>query len=267
MSQNGHVVRAGLLVALAAGCGRLGFDPFGDDDVLSDAANGSDTAQPDSDAFDVLIADSHLVGYWKLDDGFFQDSSQYGNAANSCYASCPTLAPGVRGMAADFHNAEGLEVGTVAPLSSLSTNLTVAAWVNLRSLTDYGAIVSTDRDCCLTQNGFSLWASRYQMYPHFDMWNQGQFFCGGTNPPPLNTWIFYAATYDNQEGRFFIDGSEYDNIFVTNAIGTPHSFPLRIGHMGFDYLGGLDGLVDEVMIFDRALTAAEIQTIYTELKP
>ncbi|HTL36230.1 MAG TPA: LamG domain-containing protein [Kofleriaceae bacterium] len=261
-------MRAVLVLVLASGCGRYGFHPFGDDEPIDGPAQDTAPADvaPDS-AFQDLVNDPHLVGYWKMDDAMYLDSSASGNAASGCYQACPMLGTGIRGMAADFHNDGGLEVGTVAPLSSLSTNLTVAAWVNLRSLTDYGAIVSTDRDCCLTQNGFSLWASRYQMYPHFDMWNQGQFFCGGTNPPPLNTWIFYAATYDNQEGRFYIDGAEYDNIFVTNAIGTPHSFPLRIGHMGFDYIGGLDGLVDEVMIFDRALTAVEIQTIYTELKP
>ncbi len=274
MSQNGQVLRTGLLVALlAAGCGRFGFDPFGDDDddVTSTDAPATDSAQPDS-AFDVLLGDSHLVGYWKLDDALFTDTSQYGNAATTCYAACPTLAPGLRGMAADFHNLEGLQVGTVAPLSSLSTSLTLGAWVNLRTITDYGAVISNDRDCsnCQTLSGFSLWSSLYSQAPTFLLWNQSMTAMGPRNPIgniATNTWVFLAGTYDNQTARLYIDGAQVDSQDLPSAIGLPHSYPLRIGHQGFDYDGGVDGLVDEVMIFDRALTPAEIQTIYTALKP
>ncbi|HUS32353.1 MAG TPA: hypothetical protein VMZ53_27825, partial [Kofleriaceae bacterium] len=182
------MVRAvAVLAILASGC-RIGFDIFDGDDALDDAPRGDTTTPidiiPDGPAFDALISDGHLVGYWKLDDGFFVDSSTFGNNAGNCYASCPTLAPGVRGMAADFHNMEGIEVGTVAPLSSLANNLTLAAWVNLRSITTYSAIISNDRDCsnCQTLSGFSLWASLYDLAPTFLLWNQSMTSFGPNGP-------------------------------------------------------------------------------------
>src|SRR5687767_9258673 len=105
---------AAAVVLFATGCGRLGFGLF--EDPPEDAPNGDSLpadATPDSSAFDLLINDGDLVGYWKLDDNLFLDSSLFANPANTCFTSCPTLAQGVRGMAADFHNSEGLQVGTV----------------------------------------------------------------------------------------------------------------------------------------------------------
>ena len=237
------MLRGAVLVAmLATGCGRLGFGEDG---------------PPIEDG---------LVGYWKLDDTRFLDSSGYGNPANTCYDGCPTLAPGVRGMAADFHDAEGLEVGTVAPLSGLSQSLTLAAWVNLRSFTDYGVVISTDRDCCETQNGFSLWASLFQLQARMHLWNQSSTAVGPVILP-TNTWVFLVGTYDGQTAALYADGVIQTTVTHADAIGLPHSYPLRIGHPGYDFGGGLDGLVDEVMIFDRALSDAEITTIYTALKP
>jgi hypothetical protein len=64
-----------------------------------------------------------------------------------------------------------------------------------------------------------------------------------------------------------VNGVEVNRADRGNAIGLPHSYPLRIGHQGFDFNGGVDGLIDEVMVFDRALTASEVQTIYNALKP
>jgi hypothetical protein len=255
----------------AAGCGRFNFD--GSDtrrDAPPDNAVPGDL-QPDSAAFDVLIADSHLVAYWKLDDTTFADSSTYGNAIGSCYMACPTLALGLRGMAADFHDSEGLEVGTVAPLSSLASAVTLAAWVKLRSITAYAAVISNDRDCsnCQVLSGFSLWASITGAPPSMLLWNQSQQSFGPADDTvlPTGTWVFLAGTYDGQTARLFVDGALQSSLGRTNAIGTPHTFPLRIGHQGFDFMGGVDGLIDEVMIFDRALTTAEIQTIYQALKP
>jgi hypothetical protein len=268
------MLRSAVVVAiLATGCGRVGFGLFGDD--AADDARGNDAvstdSSPDATSFDVLIGDSHLVGYWKLDDGFFVDSSAFANNSSGCYASCPTLAAGVRGMAGDFHNSEGIEIGTVQPLASLANNLTLAAWVNLRSITDYGAVLSNDRDCsnCQTLNGFSLWSSLYSLSPTFLLWNQSMTSFGPNGPSgnlPLNTWVFLAATYDGQVARLYIDGTLVNSANRAAAVGVPHSYPLRIGHQGFDFNGGVDGLIDEVMIFDRPLTAPEIQTIYQALE-
>jgi len=42
----------------------------------------------------------------------------------------------------------------------------------------------------------------------------------------------------------------------------PPTFATRIGGMGYDSAYGIDGTVDEVMVFSRALSAAEIQALY-----
>ena len=85
--------------------------------------------------------------------------------------------------------------------------------------------------------------------------------------PQANTWYHLAVTRTSGTFRLYVNGSQlgseqYDPNPVSDVSGI-----LRIG----DYAGGdtdigggydVNGLIDEVEIFNRALTASEIQSIY-----
>jgi hypothetical protein len=84
----------------------------------------------------------------------------------------------------------------------------------------------------------------------------------GTTKLPLNTWTHIASTYDGTTLRFFINGTQVSATAVTgNMVSTTNM--LRIG--GSPALGGqyFAGLIDEVKIYNRALTQVEIQTDMT----
>jgi regulation of enolase protein 1 (concanavalin A-like superfamily) len=73
----------------------------------------------------------------------------------------------------------------------------------------------------------------------------------------LNVWRHVALTYDGSTVRMYFDGS-----LVNSATGahTTNNNPLLFGHW-FPGAGEyFDGLVDEVRLYSRVLTAAEIQT-------
>jgi len=75
---------------------------------------------------------------------------------------------------------------------------------------------------------------------------------------PLNTWSHLAATYDGATRRLFVNGVQVASLTQTGPIQTSTQ-ALTIGG---DALYGQywAGLIDEARIYNRALSASEIQT-------
>jgi hypothetical protein len=80
-----------------------------------------------------------------------------------------------------------------------------------------------------------------------------------------NRWTHVAATYSSETGlaRIYVNGA-LDNTVVTSGVMPAMNKPLQIG--GFcdpGFTGAfLEGYIDEVEIFDRALSQIEIQAIF-----
>jgi formylglycine-generating enzyme required for sulfatase activity len=75
------------------------------------------------------------------------------------------------------------------------------------------------------------------------------------------TWYFVAATYDASKMNLYIDGALYSSI-PTNAAPENNSLPLVIGKsVVYDY-EYVKGPIDDVRIYNRALTAPEIQSLF-----
>jgi hypothetical protein len=79
----------------------------------------------------------------------------------------------------------------------------------------------------------------------------------GASVLPLNTWTFLAATYDGITLRFFVNGTQVSSQPASGALVTSTN-PLQIG--GDSVYGQFfSGLIDEVRIYNVALTPAQIQ--------
>lgn len=75
-------------------------------------------------------------------------------------------------------------------------------------------------------------------------------------------WIFYSFTFDNQThvGNIYINGL-LDSTFTEpnqNAIVRESSYPLYIGRNGSSSTYFINGVIDDIRIFNRALTPSEI---------
>ena len=74
---------------------------------------------------------------------------------------------------------------------------------------------------------------------------------------PLNTWSHLAGTYDGTTLRLYVNGTQVTSTVVTGSIFSSTG-PLRIG--GNSVWGEyFRGRIDEVRIYNRALSAPEIQ--------
>jgi PKD repeat protein len=74
----------------------------------------------------------------------------------------------------------------------------------------------------------------------------------GTSLLPLNTWSHLAATYDGATMRLYVNGVQVASAPQTGPIAAS-SQPLTIG-------SNWSGLIDEVRIYNRALSASQILT-------
>jgi hypothetical protein len=76
--------------------------------------------------------------------------------------------------------------------------------------------------------------------------------------PALGRWQHVAATYDGSVARFYVDGVETAATSFSGNVGDSNAW--RMGAYGTPSTGYLDGFIDNVRIYDRALTASEIET-------
>jgi Concanavalin A-like lectin/glucanases superfamily/Bacterial Ig-like domain/Bacterial Ig domain len=145
-------------------------------------------------------------------------------------------------------------------LPSLGTfyqsGFTFEAWVQKQSATknDVGILGTWTG----SGGGPMLWvdhlATRYHLTMNSGMSN---YLDSGQNPV-AGQWQHLAATYDGTTARFYIDGTQVASRSVSYSIGNSDTW--RIGAYGSPVGGFFDGSIDDVRIYNRALSATEVQT-------
>jgi len=101
------------------------------------------------------------------------------------------------------------------------------------------------------------WSSTNQ--PVGEVLTPADFDTRGPTALPLNTWTHLATTYDGSALRLYVNGALVSSIAASGNIVTSN-MPLRIGGnaiWGDEYF---KGRIDEVRLYNRALSQAEIQT-------
>jgi len=88
--------------------------------------------------------------------------------------------------------------------------------------------------------------------------NSGNFWVSTHRQLPMNVWQHLAVTYDGTTATVYINGLPAAS--GGGTLGAAIAAPLKIGSAGSCQSFG--GLIDEVAIYNRALSAAEIQGEY-----
>jgi fibronectin type 3 domain-containing protein len=138
----------------------------------------------------------------------------------------------------------------------LSGGMTLEAWVRPANLSGWRMVTLKETSDGLA---YALYANNNAPQPAatIKIGTTSQ-QVAGTNAIPLNTWTHLAATYDGVSLRIYVNGSQVGSRSLTGPIMTSDS-PLRIGGniVWGEYFGGV---IDEVRVYNRALTQTQIQT-------
>jgi hypothetical protein len=199
-----------------------------------------------------------LRGQWLLDEGSgttARDSSGLGN--HGTVQGTVAWGPGRSGSGLVLDGVSGqVEVLDAASLD-LSGPMTVAAWVRPDTLaTQYVVKKATQ-----SRNGYelSLSSSGRGFFRVNDVASGDKYRVNATSVHQLGTWVHLAGTYDGTTMRFYVDGVLQGSVVGPSAI-TTNSSPLGIGAEPGGYRRFKGGL-DEVRLYDRALSAQEISAL------
>lgn len=209
-------------------------------------------------------ADAGLVGSWKLDAGngtTAADSS--GNANDGTLTNGPVWTNGkVRG--ALVFNGSNSYVNVPDNTSLQAAQITLSAWMNSLNTNPSGgaqqAIIAKDDG---VQRAFNLKIAggKIQLAMSYSTTAKA---VSGTTALLSNTWYFVAGTYDGATLRVYVNGVLEASLAASLPVGWDNAQPLSIGgRSNISPAVGFNGTVDEVRMYNRALSQTEIQALMT----
>jgi len=212
---------------------------------------------------------SDLVGYWKFDNGLGNDTydySGYGNDGNIIDDEGNQWVTGRFGFALDFDGTNDyVDVGNDSSLD-ITDAITIEAWVKADTQSGYRRIVSKQYQTDQTTGN-----SCYQLGIHDDnnwRWSVGGVFdvrnTSSVSQPEPGKWYHVAGTYDGTNVRIYVNGQTIYSGTDSGSIRVNSSEPVSIATSIFNGATNYrhDGVIDEVRIWNRSLSADEIKMLY-----
>ncbi|MGI8685664.1 MAG: LamG domain-containing protein, partial [Acidimicrobiales bacterium] len=199
-----------------------------------------------------------LVGAWSFDEGagtVVGDAS--GKANHGSLSNATWNASGKYGGAVSFNGTNASVLVPDAATLDLTTGMTIEAWVNPSA-----AMGNSWRTVVLKEQPgdqvYSLYANGAAGRPTGEVFTNNAKSVAGTASVAANTWTHLATTYDGANLRLYVNGVLVKTAALTGSIKTSAS-PLRFGGNA-SWGEWFSGRIDDVRIYNQALTAAQIQT-------
>lgn len=226
-----------------------------------------DEIQPDGSIAtgDVWSFDTgRQVGWWKLDDStddIAVDWSDNGNDGN--LVGDANLVPGIIGGALQFDgDGDYVDIGD-SPALNITNQITVSAWIKVDTFdSNYQAIIT---------KGDSAWRLQRD-----EGNNNLEFACSGVDVPGAEwsgifgtkdvndgQWHHAVGVYDGNMMCLYVDG-ELDVSSEASGTIQINNKPVYIGENAERPGRCWNGLIDDVQVYNYALTSDEIAIIYEE---
>jgi len=200
---------------------------------------------------------SGLLAYWKLDTTGWIDSSGNGNTLTA--NGEVSIVSGKINNCANFdgNNDESVRMWLSRSnfFNFLLSNFSLSQWIyfNSSGANYYQALFSTRPDGGGTENAFTYATDLNNVLTYYD----GQETTGLYTFNP-SAWYHLVAIRDGENINFYVNGSYIATVQKINP------FENQFISMGGQYNGDepLNGRIDEVGFWNRALTEAEITSLY-----
>jgi hypothetical protein len=209
-------------------------------------------------------ADSSLLGQWHLDDdtsNYTSDSSGNGNPLQVLGASQVT---GRWGQAFSFN---GSSDALMSATKYQPTHVTVVAWVKGTSPGDYKDIVSQGGDPSCSVASYALYTGAGGGLQFYIATNTSTTINSAAEPPSSlwdGNWHAVAGVYDGDTVRLYVDGTEVGSPTSATGSSIDYAVPDTTFEVGnFHACSGFafNGAIDEVRVYNRALSYAEISEL------
>ena len=206
-----------------------------------------------------LDTDPALVGWWKFDEGIGDTAADSSGNGNDGTLNGPVewTTEGKIGGAMAFTGPYNYVLVQSSPSLNPTQEITIAAWIN-PSWTGNNRILQkstegSDTQYRLIKEGGNNIRVHFPPIPRFEVTN---------NIPPQGEWTHLAATYDGSSLKVYFDGVVVAETSASGDMATTDG-PLFIGNKWSQAPAGdeFNGIMDDVRIYNRALTQSEIQKL------
>lgn len=216
---------------------------------------------------DIAIADEPapnslfegLVAYWSFGEGeghiVFDKTANH----NEGVSANPTWLEGKQGFALRFDGVN--DSVTIRHSESLMPTdaITLSACISiLGSAQAYHGIIGKNGYI----SGYRLLVHGTNMKVLFQLAGEEGYNLWSSIPVADDRWHFIAATYDGSKMRLYIDGTKDPNEADRAGPIDANTSPVMIGKPQYAF----NGLIDEVRIYNRALSEEEIYELMAESK-
>ena len=200
---------------------------------------------------------SGLVNWWPGDG----NASDIQGSSNGTLTNGATFGTGKVGQAFSFDGADDLVALAAQP--AISTALTIEGWVNFDSANFDNYQVIFNNNQVLFRKNASTEGNKFSIFVTLTD-NSVEPRAQSTTVPTAGTWHHVAGTWDGTTLRIYVNGTPEGSSTRQGTLTSTTATQAQIGrgHLSSLTLFPLDGRIDELSIYNRALTASEIQAIF-----
>ena len=202
-----------------------------------------------------------LVAAYGFNEGTgITSSDASGNNNTASLNTAIWATQGKFGMALFFDGTSKVTVPD-APSLDLTTGMTLEAWVypTVAGGGDWPTIMMKEAPPNPPYVLYGkVWSPTGPVLPGMRAYTTAAYVVSGGSVLPANTWSHFAGTYDGTTLRVYLNGTQIASLAATGALANSTGL-LSIGGNSGSSIEYFRGLLDEIRIYNRALSASEIQ--------
>ena len=165
-----------------------------------------------------------------------------------------------------FNGSSSYIHASVKNMPAVESPQTISLWFMIQSPPAYSDSMGANNMIALVDTSKGIGVQFGYRAPAYGTLGLDTWYWGGrsvleSQQPPVNEWHHSVYAFDGQKHFFYLDGQQTAQSSVKPQVGTPHM--LMLGN----YPGGdqyFKGALDEVLIFNRVLSASEIELLYSK---
>jgi parallel beta-helix repeat protein len=210
------------------------------------------------------IMENDLMAWWNFNEGNGSNAYDYSGNDNNGIINGASWTTGISGNALDFDGIDDyVNCGNTQTLN-INNSITICAWIKYHTM-NYWSQVIVGKWASITSSSYVLYLYNltggiigkpgfsvcYNNDLHSDISLQA------------DTWYFIAGTFNQQtdEYKLYLNGVVIYSSTFTGGISQSNE-PVFIGDCTDSEPHYYDGIIDEVRIYNRSLTEAEIQELF-----
>jgi len=201
-----------------------------------------------------------LVGYWKMDEGASPSIDSSGNGSSGAWQNSPSAVAGKydKAISLNAYTNTYIDVGNISNLNFGTGDFTISSWINPADMGAWEVIAAKGT----TATGYSI---------RVNTWNTSDktivFKCGSgtgdvttsTDSITFSVWQHITVTRKSGIVTIYLNGTNVKAQSCPDDLSTSSNF--QIGRFT-DSFGYYNGSIDEVRIYNRALSPQEVIKLY-----